>query len=339
MKINRNTDFNKIMNIVKAIIFANLENWPEHKNGVSMDIESAIKVDCVALRWSMAEFCYKPLGITRSRISNFNSQQGRIHNIMVANVYNCFHGFISEILFNEMCATMLKPGEQKLVYLEPVKTSLHESCGKLIRETTEKCANRHLRSGKRLTMLNLEDLTYDPDNVQFLSHLYQMITEWPAQYCKDLMTSVQNMSKTVLEDCTNLSFLIFLQRLISVYSNFVQIKVNYVPEKRRCQQYHQPKCYGPNNSLKAQFKEASTIRVCALCYTITNLYISKSYNKTKVYSDMLLKEHIYTCSEKTCKYFTVDLIFIDCFRNVYYPEISFIVNKSSTYTVRMKRYK
>lgn len=323
------------MNISKAIVFADLSKWHEHDE-TFMKLDDAAKVDCPALQWSMTEYCYKPLGITRKRISNYSACKLDIHHIMIANVFNCFAGFISEFSLNDMCCRLLneKGKRQQIFYLEPSKTSIFNKCPKHLRETIEICANRHLFDNKEKKSVKLpEELSYRPKNVKFLFYLYDIITEWPIEFSKDLMTSVFALN---MSNCSNLSFLIYIQRLVSVFKNFNKIKVKFIPDDEEEKNVmHQPKCFGPNNSFKRQFEEASEIRVCALCYTITNLYISKSYNRAKVYSDMLINDIIYTCPEKTCKYFSINLIFFDKFNKIFYPEITYIANKSTMYKIRL----
>lgn len=315
------------MNITKSIIFADLHKWPEYKNSF-MNLDDAAKVDCLALRWSMTEFCYKPLGITPNRISNFTSCKRDIHHIMVANTFNCFTGYISEYSYIEMCKTFSKPGIHQIHFIEPNKTSVYSTSHKYLREIIEKCANRHLAHNNRLKILSPNCLVYKPDNVNFLSYLYELVTEWPAEFCKDLMSVLQDID---LSACKNLSFLIYIQRLIAIYNNFLKLKISFRIDDKKCQ----PKCYGPNNVLKKHFVEGSELRICAVCYTITNLYISKSFNRTNIYSDMLLKDVIYTCPEKTCKFIPIKLIYVDVFDRVLYPEITYVVNKSSVYKIRI----
>lgn len=157
----------------------------------------------------------------------------------------------------------------------------------------------------------------------------------------------------------NLGFLVYLEKLIDVFNHFNRIELQIQPhlyfsssstggrgEKRighrmlsfASELHPPPKCFGPNNELWKQFQEMFTIKVCQTCCNIRNVYMSKSFNRAKIYSDNLLDDQIYSCQEKTTNYKTFELIVCPGQPGVddimYYPELVSYINKKKEYILR-----
>ena len=331
------------INIVKAVMFAKLDKWFEQLNATEkrefdlkpkpMSIESAKLVDCLELQWSMLNYCYKPAGFCKSlkglgvKNLRFHGDLENFHHIMIANTYNLLFGFISEMNYLHMVTKGLKSG---FVQLEPLNNKdILVDLTKII----ERCANNHLISehSLRSVFLTQSELVYKLENIKFLEYLYHCITEWPREFGPELINAIEK-SKFVINpgDKRNLSFFVFLRRLLRAYKNFYSIKL-YVSLDLK----PMPKCFGLNNKHKERFIADTLLRICSLCYTLCNVYISKSFNRAKIYSDSLLNL-TYSCQEKTCKMVSVNLLYYTKNRFIY-PSLVWSVNNSTRYTIHLRQ--
>lgn len=328
-----------LINIVKSVLFAKLDRWLTESGKPSsskpMSLEAAKLVDCLELQWSMFIYCYQPAGFC-SRIKRFTIEDlhsggklERFHHIMITNTYNVLFGFVSESTYLHTITVGLKIG---WVTIAPL--FLHSAIKNPVNliKIIESCANNHLISehSSRNVVIRQSDLTYSEENVRFLGYLYDCVTEWPREFVPELINATEKCKFTIKPgEKRNLSFFVFLKRLVCCYVKFSSIKLYITLDLAPM-----PKCFGLNNKNKEKILVDTTLKICSLCYTLINVYISKSFNRAKIYSDGLLKL-TYSCHEKTCKMVKVSLLYYTEDRFIY-PTLVWSINNSTEYRIRLR---
>lgn len=229
----------------------------------------------------------------------------------VANAVNCACGYI----------TPKQLSDNPLILVPPRKTKIWEQAKDRLVKTIKITANYHLYNNEA-RVLNPENLAYTEKNASILRNLYDIVTGWPA-------TTVPYLSAAVIRwigsghDGKNLSFYVYLNRLLGVYENFCNTNALIRnPGPAKCPGYE-----GVEKTIK--------VELCAECYNFRNLYVSKKFNRVCVCNDPFLDDVIYTCDTKTRKFVTTYLSVRVKGGVVYYPEIILDVNRVHSYSVKM----
>lgn len=235
-----------------------------------------------------------------------------VFKIAKANAVNCAFGYI----------TPKQLSDSPLVRVMPRKTKTWERAKDRLAKVIKITANYHLFNNEA-KLLTSENLAYTEKSAVILRNLYDIVTEWPATTIHYLSASVLRCIGAGNEDKRNLSFYVFLQRLMGVYEKFCNtnsIIRNWGPEK--CPGY-----VGIPKTVK--------VELCAECYNFRNLYVSKKFNRVCVTNDPFLDDVIYTCDTKTRKFVTTYLTVRNNDGVVYYPEIILDVNRVLSYSIKM----
>lgn len=299
------------MNPIKAIVFV------KNATGNAIKPQDVASMTCLPLQWSMNTYFFQPLGCVEHVSWERRLNQSPAYHIAVANVYNYVMGYVNETAL------------QCQRFVPPKKTPWFEEAYKTIKDRIDRCANRKLAQDKTVRIVPLSELSYHPDNVHFLSRLYDVVTTYPFQYGRDLLSAIVSWRDD--DDAnSNLSFLIYLYQLVGIYKNFQKIKILYDASP-----LPPPKCYGPNNAYRPAFDQTSTVSICSVCYVVSNLYICKAYDRAKIYNDPLVPSLMYTCKEKTSKQRVIRLIYKARNGRVYYPKITHHINKTTRYEISM----
>lgn len=232
-----------------------------------------------------------------------------------ANAVNCAFGYI----------TPKQLSDSPLVLVAPRKTKTWERAKDRLAKVIKITANYHLFNNEA-KILTPESLAYTEENAAVLRNLYDIVTGWPATAIHYLAAAVLQIVGFESEEKRNLSFYIYLQRLMGVYEKFCNTNTiirNWGPKK--CPGYE-----GIPKTIK--------VELCAECYNFRNLYVSKKFNRVCVCNDPFLDDVIYTCDTKTRKFVTTFLIIIGNDGVAYYPEIILDVNRVLSYSVKMNYF-
>lgn len=227
-----------------------------------------------------------------------------------ANAINCSCGYITPRQLSESPLTLVNPN----------KINIYDLSKAHLVKIINQSANKHLFHNSALE-LTQEDITYTQKSVSVLRNLYDIITEWPVTSVPYLSAAILRLS--LVKEKTNLSFYVYLNRLLSIYGNFCNMNVLIKnPGPKKCPGYS-----GITKPIK--------IEVCAECYNFRNLYVSKQYNRVSVCNDPFLDDVIYTCDTKTRKFLTTYLTISEKGGVTYYPEIVLNVNRVLSYSIKM----
>lgn len=232
-----------------------------------------------------------------------------------ANAINCARGYI----------TPKQLSKSPLTLVPPCKTNIWTQAKDRLVKTIKITANYHLYNNEAV-ILTPEDLVYTEKSASILRNLYDITTGWPATTVPYLSAAIIRSVGIKREYEKNLSFYVYLNRLLTVYEKFCNTTTlirNPGPAK----------CPGYEGIVKS-----IEVELCAECYNFRNLYVSKKFNRVCVCNDPFLDDVIYTCDTKTRKFATTYLTFRGKDGVVYYPEIILDVNRVLSYAVKMNQF-
>jgi hypothetical protein len=273
--------------------------------------QEAKLADSPILRWAMVNFY-----IHTSKISE------QTYLVCVANVLNFVAGYIPKLKLLKSPYTLITPmtipfPEKALDFMK--KRDIRMAANKVLAERTA-----HI--------VIPSDMTYDEELFHFLKGVVVLTAQNPVIYVLDLAEIIYAFYKVYDGDPTkpvikNVSLLDLLIRIMELWKKYKTVTVSISFEKR-CQ-----KCLGQfNNRYK---KDQLELRVCLLCYDITNLYITNAANKARNYTDEFRPDVVYTCLEKSLQHKLIPLIVLDSNDIMYYPTIDVIHNKNVKYTISL----
>ena len=227
----------------------------------------------------------------------------------LANTINCTYGYITHKQLS------LSP----LNFVVPNKSKSWCRAKECLDKDIKITANYHLYNNESTTLVQ-KDLAYTEKSGAILRNLYDIMTGWPATGIMYLSAAIIKWLET---DSINLSFKVYLARLLSIYDKFCNTNV-YIRNTGPI------KCPGYEQKFKYM-----RVELCAECYNFRNLYISKKFDRVCVCNDNFLDDVIYTCDTKTRKFVCTYLILYAKSGIMYYPEIVLDVNSVLSYSIKM----
>lgn len=293
------------------------------KRHVYKPVSVAVFVDLDAVKLPVTEEDEVPLNDTlRTALRHFylpetsKPYSDSIYKHAVANAVNCACGYI----------TPKQLSNSPLSLVPPFKTKIWEQAKDRLVKTVKITANHHLYNNEA-RVLTSEDLAYTEKSASILRNLYDIAMGWPATTVPYLSAAVIRSIGNVEEGVEkNLSFYVYLSRLLSVYEKFCNTNALIRnPGPAKCLGYEE----------KGNGAKSIEVELCAECFNFRNLYVSKKFNRVCVCNDPFLDDVIYTCDSKTRKFATTYLMVRGKDGVVYYPEIILDVNRVLSYSVKM----